>query len=275
MSRFSDQPFPADSRVVADLICAWKDEGDRAARDRVIRSYAPMVKYLVTRKLKSLPSHCELDDLVSCGLFALMQSIDRFDPSRGSFETYAWNRVSGAILDELRRMDWAPRSLRSRGRKIASTRDALQRRTGDVPTNSEVAEAMGLSVEALESCLSDLDRAEVVSLHTTPHRRDGAESPMSELGAVLEADPTQAGDPEMAVLASERARVLRTAIGSLSEREKMTLYLMHVQELTGSEAGSVIGVSESRVSQILAGIRRKLKRHLDTSDAADLFDLAA
>ena len=96
---------------------AWVTHSDDRARDRLVLSYAPMVQYLASKKVRELPAHCELDDLVSCGLIALVESIDRFNPARGAtFEQYAWTRVSGAIMDELRRQDWAPRSLRRRRR---------------------------------------------------------------------------------------------------------------------------------------------------------------
>jgi RNA polymerase sigma factor for flagellar operon FliA len=271
----SQQPTRLDGHTVEKLIRAWTKDGDAAARDRVVRSYAPMVKYLVTRKIRGLPSNCQFDDLVSCGMFALMQAIDRFDPSKGVFHTYVWNRVSGEILDELRRMDPAPRSVRRRGIQIASVREMLRRRTGTVPTNGEVADEMGLSVDKVERYLDELDRVKVVSLSEPVRGRDGSEYVLAELGSMLEAVPTSTGDPVMAALSSDRARVMREGIASLSERERMVLFLIYIEGLTGSEAGSLIGVSESRVSQILSGIRQKLRSHLHRSDAGDLLDLAA
>ena len=114
---------------------AWITNKDVAARDRLVLSYAPMVKYLACRKVRELPAHCELDDLVSCGLLALIAAVDRFDPVKGAtFEQYAWTRVSGAIMDELRRQDWAPRSLRRNGRAIERAREQWQLRTGRLPT---------------------------------------------------------------------------------------------------------------------------------------------
>jgi RNA polymerase sigma factor FliA len=271
----SQQPPRLDGRTVERLIRAWTKDGDAAARDRVVRTYAPMVKYLVTRKIRALPSNCQFDDLVSCGMFALMQAIDRFDPSRGVFHTYVWNRVSGEILDELRRMDPAPRSVRRHGRQIASVRETLQRRTGVVPTNGQVANEMGLSVDEVERRLHELDRMEVVSLSDPVRGRDGSDYTLGELGGILEAVPTSADDPVAAALRRDRARVVREGITSLSERERMILFLIHVEGLTGSEVGSLIGVTESRVSQILSGIRRKLRSYLRRSGADDLLDLAA
>src|SRR6185437_1627369 len=120
-------PVSSSSRPTAGtaeaLWRAWIQNKDVAARDRLVLSYAPMVKYLACRKVRELPAHCELDDLVSCGLLALIAAVDRFDPAKGAtFEQYAWTRVSGAIMDELRRQDWAPRSLRRNGRAIERAR---------------------------------------------------------------------------------------------------------------------------------------------------------
>jgi RNA polymerase sigma factor FliA len=269
------QPDRPDPDRVDDLIRAWKTHGDKAARDQVVRSYAPMVKYLATRKLRGLPPNCELDDLVSCGLLALVQSIDRYDPARGNFQSYSWNRVSGAILDELRRMDWAPRSVRRNGRVIMEAREKVQRRIGAAPSNKQVAAEMNLPVEEVNRRLEALEGGGVVSLNAAINRQDGSESGLDELGTLLEAAPTSAVDPELAALSGERTRLIREAVSSLSPRERTLLFLIYVEELSGAEAGSIVGVTESRVSQILSGVRDKLKRHIHRSDSADLFDLAA
>lgn len=270
------QPERLDPGAVDELIHAWKTTGDAAARNRVVVSYAPMVKYLATRKVRELPPHCDLDDLVSSGLLALIQAIDRYDPSRGNFQTYSWNRVSGAILDELRRVDWAPRSVRSSDRKINTAREAVQRRTGAMPTNRQVAQEMGMPVEELERRLRAVECSEVVSLHAkTSRQRGSSDAAPAELGSVVEADPTSSGDPELAALSRERTRVVRDAIDSLSTREKTILFLTYVEELSGAEVGHAVGVSESRVSQILSGVRQKLSLHVRRSDATELFDLAA
>jgi len=136
-------PVSSSSRPTAGtaeaLWRAWIQNKDVAARDRLVLSYAPMVKYLACRKVRELPAHCELDDLVSCGLLALIAAVDRFDPAKGAtFEQYAWTRVSGAIMDELRRQDWAPRSLRRNGRAIERAREAWQLRTGRLPSDEEL-----------------------------------------------------------------------------------------------------------------------------------------
>jgi RNA polymerase sigma factor for flagellar operon FliA len=253
------------AREAEALWRAWSVKKDSRARDRLVVSYSPMVRYLATKKLRELPSHWELDDLVSCGLLALVEAIDRFNPEKGAtFEQYAWTRVSGAIMDELRRQDWAPRSLRRSGRAIERARDEWQAKTGRSPSDGELANELEIGVGDLRGQLEGLARADVLSLNT-PAR--GAEESMSvEIGDTIEAPPGE-HDPEAAALANERAQVLRDAIASLTEREQTILVLLYVKHLQGAEIGRLLGVSESRVSQILSSIRRTLKEHFERYDS--------
>jgi RNA polymerase sigma factor FliA len=243
---------------------AWVTNKDVAARDRLVLSYAPMVKYLACRKVRELPAHCELDDLVSSGLLALIGAVDRYDPAKGAtFEQYAWTRVSGAIMDELRRQDWAPRSLRRSGRAIERARDEWRLRTGQLPSDDELAGELEIEVADLRSQLEDLARADLVSLNTPARATE--ESMTVEVGDTLVAPPSL-NDPETAALANERARVLRDAISSLSEREQTILVLLYVKHVQGAEVGRLLGVSESRVSQILSSARRTLRERIETYD---------
>ncbi len=130
----------------------WKERRDVRSRDRLVLAYAPMVRYIASRKVRELPAHCELDDLASSGLVALMEAIDRFDPTRGaSFEQYAWTRVAGALVDELRKQDWASRSVRREGRRIERERDSFFARNGRMPTDVELAVELGTTVDELQS----------------------------------------------------------------------------------------------------------------------------
>jgi RNA polymerase sigma factor for flagellar operon FliA len=253
------------AREAEALWRAWSTKKDKAARDRLVLAYSPMVKYLASRKVRELPSHCELDDLVSYGLVALIEAIDRFDPRKGaSFEQYAWTRVAGAIMDELRRQDWASRSVRRTGRKIEQERDAFYAREGMLPTEAQLADSVQLSVEELRTALVEVDRADVVSLHAPT--RTAEESTSVEVVDTVKATDNEF-EPEFALLSSERMEIVRDAIGDLSERERDVLALVHVHELQGAEIGRMLGVSESRVSQILAGVRAKLRQQLDLYDA--------
>jgi RNA polymerase sigma factor FliA len=244
----------------------WKERRDSRSRDQLVLAYAPMVRYIASRKVRELPAHCELDDLASSGLVALMEAIDRFDPAKGaSFEQYAWTRVAGALVDELRKQDWASRSVRREGRRIERARDSFFARFGTMPTEVELAAELGTTVDDLRTSLEDIDRSDIASLNA-PAR--GAEDALPvEIGETIEA-PHGEFDPEPALLGADRNAAVRGAIARLSERERHILSLVHVQELPGAEIGRMLGVSESRVSQILAGIRRKLKDQLDSYDTA-------
>ena len=243
---------------------AWSSRRDCSARDRLVLSYAPMVTYLASKKVRELPSHCELDDLASCGLVALIEAVERFDPKKGaSFEQFAWTRVSGAIMDELRRQDWASRSVRHFARQIDSAREDFFIKNGRSPSEPELADELSVPLSEIRKQLGELERAEVCSLNAPT--RNGDESEMLEIGDTVE-NHELGSEPEQATLASERAAIVRDAISSLSERERMVLKLVHVDELQGAEIGARLGVSESRVSQILAGARQKLRARLVNYD---------
>ena len=256
---------PAESEA---LWRNWRERRDGSSRDRLILSYAPMVRYIASRKLRELPAHCELDDLASAGLVALMEAVDRFDPAKGAtFEQYAWTRISGALVDELRRLDWASRSVRRAGRRIERGRSAFYARHGTMPTDEQLAGELGLTLDELRTSLEEVDRAELISLNAPAHGGDDAAC--SEIGETVIA-PTGDHEPETTTLLADRASAMRTAVERLSERERHVLALLHVHELQGAEIGAMLGVSESRVSQILAGIRRKLKDQLAAYDADPL-----
>lgn len=244
----------------------WKERRDVRSRDRLVLAYAPMVRYIASRKVRELPAHCELDDLASSGLVALMEAVDRFDPAKGaSFEQYAWTRIAGALVDELRKLDWASRSVRREGRRIERARDSFFARTGAMPTEAELAAELGATVDELRTNLEDIDRSDVGSLNAPA--RGVEDATVLEVGETIQA-PEGAHDPEPTLLGADRNAAMRAAISRLSERERTVLSLVHVQELPGAEIGRLLGVSESRVSQILAGIRRKLKDQLASYESA-------
>jgi RNA polymerase sigma factor for flagellar operon FliA len=244
----------------------WKERRDVRSRDRLVLAYAPMVRYIASRKVRELPAHCELDDLASAGLVALMEAIDRFDPAKGaSFEQYAWTRIAGALVDELRKLDWASRSVRRQGRRIERARDSFCARTGAMPTETELAAELGTTVDELRTTIDDIDRSEVGSLNAPARSAEDAAG--VEIGETIQA-PEGGHEPEATLLGSDRNAAMRAAVARLSDRERHVLSLVHVQELPGSEIGRLLGVSESRVSQILAGIRNKLKTQLEAYEAA-------
>jgi RNA polymerase sigma factor for flagellar operon FliA len=244
---------------------AWKTRRDSSARDRLVLSYTPMVRYLAAKKVRELPAHCELDDLVSAGLVALIEAVDRFDPSKGAtFEQYAWTRVSGSIMDDLRRQDWASRSVRRLARQVDQARDDFFMRAGRFPSDAELAAKLELTPAELRAHHEELSRAELGSLNALSRGSDEGEL---EVGDTIEA-PEGEHEPERATLASERSAIVRDAIAHLTEREQTILRLVHVEELQGAEIGLRLGVSESRVSQILASARQKLRQHVASYDVA-------
>jgi RNA polymerase sigma factor FliA len=243
----------------------WHDDKDMASRNRLVLSYAPMVKYLAVRKVRDLPAHCELEDLVSSGLVALTCAVDRFDPDKGAtFEQYAWTRISGAILDELRRQDWAPRSLRRSVRTADDARARWQTQHGCAPTDRELADVLDLTVPELRGQERLRSQADVLSLNSPTQSSD--DSIGMEIGDLVHAH-AQDTDPELATLAHERSAAFGKAVASLSDRERRILLLVIVDELRGYEVGQVLGISQGRVSELLSGIRRKLNTGMRNYDA--------
>jgi RNA polymerase sigma factor FliA len=240
----------------------WSEARDVASRDRLVLSYAPMVKYLAMRKIRGAPNHVSLDDLVAAGLLRLVQAVEGFDPALGAtFEQYAWTRVSGGMIDELRKADWAPRSVRRRQREIEEARGQLARRLGRAPTTAEIAARLGIDGAEIDALMSDVDQADVSSLNSVVH--DGEE------GGIEIVDTLRSGghSPEQAALTIERAAVIREALGLLNERERLIVRMVFVEGRSAREAARVLGVSESRVSQVSRDIRVKLAGHIDSYDA--------
>jgi RNA polymerase sigma factor for flagellar operon FliA len=240
----------------------WSEERDVRSRDRLVLSYAPMVKYLAMRKIRGAPNHVSLDDLVAAGLLRLVQAVEGFDPRLGAtFEQYAWTRVSGGMIDELRKADWAPRSVRRRHREVEDARGQLARRLGRAPTTAEIAAHLGTDRSEVDALIADVDQAEVGSLNSVVH--DGEEGGIEIVDTLRSAGHS----PEDATLADERAAVIREALSLLNDRERMIVRMVFVEGRSAREAARVLGVSESRVSQVTRDIRAKLAGHLDSYDA--------
>src|SRR5437588_6992974 len=143
-----------------ELWRAYERTRDPRLRDRLVLTFAPMVKYIVYRKVREIPARCDIEDFISCGLEALIRSIDRYDPNKGgTLEQFAWTRIHGAVLDELRRNDWAPRSLRRWDRDISKARESFVALYGRPPTKAELSEAVGLSIKALVTRQDEIARS--------------------------------------------------------------------------------------------------------------------
>src|SRR3954453_14344149 len=244
----------------------YRATGDGQLRDRLIMTFAPLVKYIVYRKIRELPARCEVEDFISCGLEALIASIDRYDPDKGAtLEQYAWTRIHGAALDELRRQDWAPRSLRRWERDINRARTQFLSNNGRKPSNEELAESLAISVDDLRAKQDEISVCDVTSLNTLVVSED--ESTVERIDTI--ADTNERLDPEHATAIRQAKDRFRSAFEGLPRREREVAVMLYVNNMTLREIGDVLGVSESRVCQIHSQLKRTLKRQL--ADEASLF----
>jgi RNA polymerase sigma factor for flagellar operon FliA len=239
----------------------YRATNDPKLRDRLIMTYAPLVKHIVYRKIREVPSHQEADDYISRGLEALITSIDRYDPARGAtLEQFLWTRIHGAVLDELRRQDWAPRSVRRFDREVAKAARSFRAIHGREPRDDELADALAVSVDELREHRADVVRADVGSLNTTTS--DSAD----DEGGLERVETLHSGDertrPEHAAMITDTKDAFRKAFETLNTREQEVIVLLYVKHLTLREVGEVLGVTESRVSQLHSGIRKKLRERL-------------
>lgn len=196
-----------------------------------------------------LPSNVEQADFVSSGVFGLIDAIEKFDPARAiKFETYAISRIRGAIIDELRALDWIPRSVRQKARAVERAYATLEVTLRRTPSDPEVAAEMGIALEDLHTIFSQLSLANVVALDELLHSGDGEGGSRISLGDTLE--DTTADDPVEIAESRELKRLLARAINTLPQREKTVVSLYYYEGLTLAEIGQVLGVTESRVSQI-------------------------
>jgi RNA polymerase sigma factor for flagellar operon FliA len=243
-----------------DLWRRYKQEGDAGARERLVVAYSPMVKFVAGRLGAGLPSHVDDADLISYGLMGLIGAIERFEPERGiKFETFAMTRIRGAIIDELRSLDWVPRSVRSRAREIEAAQSKLEHELQRAPTEGELASKLGLDEGELQSALLEIANSSVYALDELWTVSDASGDQVSLLDTIK--DP-RADDPQESLDSSEIKDRLTSAIASLPEREQLVVALYYYENLTLREIGEVLGVTESRVSQLHTKSVMRLKSHL-------------
>ncbi len=246
-----------------DLWRRYKEDGDQSARERLVVAYSPMVKFVAGRLGAGLPSHVEDADLISYGLMGLIGSIERFEPERGiKFETFAMTRIRGAIIDELRSLDWVPRSVRSRAREIEAAQAKLEHELQRVPTEAELAAKLGSSEEDLQTSLLEIANSSVYALDELWSVRDSSGDQVSLLDTIAD---DGAADPQEALATSEVKDRLTEAIASLPEREQLVVALYYYENLTLREIGEVLGVTESRVSQLHTKAVMRLRSQLQQS----------
>ncbi len=240
----------------------YKSDGDQHARERLVVAYSPLVKYVAGRMASGLPPHVEEADLISYGLVGLISAIERFDLGREiKFETYAITRIKGAIIDELRTQDWVPRSVRARAREIERANAKLEHKLQRAPSDEEVAAELGISVDDFQESLLSISHSSVAALDELWSVSDSSGDQVS-LMDTLE-DPN-APDPANVVDVSDLKDRIADAIARLPEREKLVIALYYYENLTLREIGEVLGVTESRISQLHTKAVLRLRSRMQT-----------
>jgi RNA polymerase sigma factor FliA len=249
-----------------DLWRRYRTASDERARERLVVAYSPLVKYVAGRMASGLPTHVEEADLISYGLIGLISAIERFEPDREiKFETYAIPRIKGAIIDELRALDWVPRSVRARARDIERANVKLEHRFHRAPTDEEMAADLEITTEDFHDALIQISSSTIAALDELWTVSDTSGDQVSLLDTLQ--DP-EAPDPAKVMDASELKDRVADAIARLPEREKLVIALYHYENLTLREIGEVLGVTESRISQLHTKAVLRLRSRLGEEAAA-------
>ncbi len=251
-----------DEQVKARAESLWArytKKPTRELRDQLIVHYSPLVKYVGSRVAAGLPQNVEQADLVSYGIFGLIDAIDKFDPERGyKFETYAISRIKGAMLDELRSMDWVPRSVRTKAKRIEQANAKLEAKLGRAPSDEELADALDVTTEELDGMLAKISFVGVVALD---EMLSGGDS--MTLGDTI---PDSGAGPVGSFEVEEMRQLLAESINNMTEREKIVLTLYYYEGLTLADIGDVLGVTESRVCQIHTKSVLRLRSRLTANE---------
>lgn len=232
------------------------DPNNQEMRNRLVENYLPLVKYNGERIWSRLPEGVELDDLISAGIFGLMDAIDAFDLTRGvKFETYCVPRIRGAMLDELRTMDWVPRLVRSKASKLNEALKTLEARLGRTPTEIELSEQMQISVAELEKHMLDASAVNLISLNKKWYETDSYKD-------VREIDILEDKKGEDPTRRIQKNDLMRLVTKGLNRNERLIIILYYYEELTMKEIGATLDLSESRVSQMHSSIMQRLQQQL-------------
>jgi len=233
------------------------DPNNQDLRNRLVEMYLPLVKYNGERIWSRLPEGVELDDLVSAGVFGLMDAIDAFDLTRGvKFETYCVPRIRGAMLDELRTMDWVPRLVRSKASKLNEAIKTLETKLGRQPSEIELSEQMGISVAELEKMMLDASAVNLISLNKKWYETDSYKD-------VREIDILEDKKGEDPTRRIQKNDLMRLVTKGLNRNERLIIILYYYEELTMKEIGATLDLSESRVSQMHSSIVQRLQSQLE------------
>ncbi len=250
---------PEMKRQLNEYWQIYKSTGDTEAKDKLIIAYLPLVKYIAGRMAISMPSHIDADDLISSGIIGLMKAIDRYDLNCGTqFETYATTRIKGAILDELRSLDWVPRSVRGKAKILQKVYALLEEKLGRSATDEEVAEHLEISEKELDEWINYATPTTLVSLNTVLNSGDD-DKPLQIIDTL---EDSKNRSPLFSTEQKELQEHLADSINSLSPQEKMVVILYYYEGLMLKEIGEILGVSESRVSQVHTKSMLRLKGKL-------------
>ncbi|MBY0307569.1 MAG: FliA/WhiG family RNA polymerase sigma factor [Phycisphaerales bacterium] len=245
-----------DAIPTAELWAEYARSPRVEIRNYFWEKYFPLVRYISERTYTRLPDEVDINDLISAGQFGLMDAIDAFDLAKGvKFETYSAQRIKGAILDELRAMDWVPRLVRSRTSKVAHIKDQFEMRNGRAPTDAEVSELLGTSGEELEKILKDSGAVSTVSLNRTRFSGDGSKD-------VQEIDVLKDASQKNPLQETQRRDIKDMMTKGLSRAERLIVVLYYYEEMTMKEIGQTLDLSESRVSQMHSSILQRLKAQM-------------
>lgn len=248
-----------DEKEEEKLWQEYKKTKATAIRDKFIRQYMPLVKYVAGKVSTGMPDSVEFDDLVGFGQFGLLDAINKYDPDKNvKFKTYAVTRIRGAIFDELRELDWVPRSVRQKSREIEDAIVNLEARLGRTASDAEIAESMGMSESEYQSAVMKISGTSVLSLNDVWY--SGDDSDHMSIGDSIEAPNSL--NPDVIVEREEVRHVIIEAINELPENEKMVIVLYYHEDLTFKEIGQVLNVSESRISQLHSKANLRLRAKL-------------
>jgi RNA polymerase sigma factor FliA len=248
-----------DEKEEDNLWDEFKKTKSPALRDKFIRQYMPLVKYVAGKVAVGMPNSVEYDDLVGFGQFGLLDAINKYDTSKNvKFKTYAVTRIRGAIFDELRKIDWVPRSVRQKSREIEDAVVTLESRLGRTATDSEIASSLNMSESEYHRTVMKVSGTSILSLNDVWYTGDDNDN--MSIGNNIES-PTSL-NPDVIAEREEIRKVIAKAISELPEKEKMVIVLYYHEDLTFKEIGEVLEVSESRISQLNAKANERLKSKL-------------
>jgi len=229
-------------------------------REKLLTKYLPLVKYVAGKMMFSLPTCVDYNDLLSAGVMGLIGALERFKPEHGvKFETFVLPRIKGSILDELRTLDWAPRSLRSKARMVERVSEQLEKELGRSASNQEIANKLDMKIEDYGGVLLELSKASLLSLDGSRVEDDEQITSMNDL-----LENSQSDNPYYSLEHIETKKILIKAIEGLNEQEKIVMALYYYEELTLKEIGQVLSITESRVSQIHSKALDGLKGALES-----------